>query len=156
MSSELWMDNIFQCTWMDFKGMKPYILINCLSSQAHGRPWVSLCVQSQAKLSVPMESTRCNSWKMMSYASLNTKLCNFLYTRELNLCSTTFMLLWNKALIIAPMSNNWCTYLLLCFQDASHDHNPHLYKFFLKRRQPCILDTIKKYFIKCASICKAF
>jgi len=76
-SFELWMNNNFKCTWMDFKGMEPYTLINLASSQAHGRLWVTLSVQPQVELSVPTLSTCFNSWKMMSCASLDTKLCNF-------------------------------------------------------------------------------
>ena len=43
--------------------------------------------------------THCNSWKIKSCASLDTKSCN-LYTGVLNLCSTTFMFFRNEALIV--------------------------------------------------------
>ena len=72
------MDNIFQCTWMDDKGIELLIWLYLASSWAHGRPWVVLSVQSQTELSIPIVAGRFNSSKIKLCACVKTKPCSLL------------------------------------------------------------------------------
>ena len=66
-------DNIFQCTWMNNKGIGPLIWLCLAISQAHTRPWLVLSVQPQAKLSTPTIVEHFNSSKIKLCACVETK-----------------------------------------------------------------------------------
>ena len=73
MSSVPLIDNIFQCTWMNNKGIGPLIWLCLAISQAHTRPWLVLSVQPQAKLSTPTIVEHFNSSKIKLCACVETK-----------------------------------------------------------------------------------